>query len=51
MPEVAGTTEEVCNAKQKKREQMHKMNRKLKYAQKKQMNILNDDKNPALLVL
>ena len=36
--------EEIRNAKQKESEQTRKMNRKLKYAQKKQMNVVNDDK-------
>jgi len=37
--------EEIRDAKQKNSEQTRKMNRKLKYAQNKQMNVVNDEKN------
>jgi len=36
--------EEIRDAKQKNSEQTRKMNRKLKYAQNKQMNVVNDEK-------
>jgi hypothetical protein len=36
--------EEIRKAEKKESEQTRKMNRKLKYAQKKQMNVVNDDK-------
>ena len=35
--------EEIRSAKQKESEQTRRMNKKLKYAQKKQMNVVNDE--------